>query len=776
MATHPRFFFSPWNLLISGAWALIFFLLAQSMLSDEFRERAISPVEFSLRSKIKGNPEISKRLKVVAYGDKAVREFGVQENLPLARWTQLIDAISSRSPRAIIFDKFFSFVLGNEQDVEAFKATLKKNETMVIAASAFGVLQNPDIQFKKEQFANWQIENPQNLHSGQMSTMLGPHSSISDAFPRIGDIQLLQTTTVQPGWIETSTGALLPHLTLSFAKNGSLSRYMVKVDNSEIPLDRHGRIPVDFIPRSAAYDNFIPAAPLLRLGRAAEQLQQINKDDVVLVLPAMFAGSADFKNSPVGRLEGGIYHMSVINSVLNNSPIIPVLSGKWSLLLVILSLAVLMLFACTKMKIKTGLAILFASTVSVVMCGLMGFVYFSFLADWHILSGFLIFNGSTLLAVRAIRDERQSQLIETALQGMVSPEVLQNIKNNPNILYKRPNELNLTVLFIDIEGFSLRTRESLSVDVFTILHAQLDMITQYVHSYGGVVDRILGDGLMCFFGFSFEDDGIQSMKPSEHSWRAVRCAIDIQREAARVTAHTHNPLASLGSVVPLRIGINTGDVFLGNLGSGKRLDFTIVGNTVNMAKRHEDACETFRILIGPETYKHIQSHPDFRHSDALDIRPRLLALKHHEDLVIGWECDPFSKNPELFSKATEKVKDAIGNSFSGKTSKPHQPVLVRVNKTDEGQLSEFHFERMTLVTKDYYCKKVYLSVEFRPQSKAMAKKLAEANLKSIYMQVLTGSPASEITYQHLVKVAHLTQDKLHQLHEILSYVDESTAE
>ncbi|NBW82188.1 adenylate/guanylate cyclase domain-containing protein [bacterium] len=521
-----------------------------------------------------------------------------------------------------------------------------------------------------------------------------------------------------------------------------------------------------------AFEKFIPAAPLLRLGRSAPQLQQINKDDLVLVLPAMFAGSVDFKNSPVGRIEGGFYHVSVINSILSNSPLIPVLSGNWSLLIILMSLGAVMLFACTKMKIKTGLAVMILSALTVVVCGLLGFVYYSYLADWHILSAFLVLDGGTLLAVRAIREERQSQLIETALEGMVSPEVLQNIKSNPSILYKRPKELNLSVLFIDIEGFSLRTRESLSVDVFTILHAQLDMITHFVHAYGGVVDRILGDGLMCFFGFSFEDDGIQSLKPSEHAWRAVRCAIDIQREAARVTAQTQNPCESLGSVVPLRIGINTGDVFLGNLGSGKRLDFTIVGNTVNMAKRHEDACETFRILMGPETYKHLQSHPDFSHSDALDIRPRLLALKHHEDLVIGWECDPFTKNPELFTKATEKVKDAIGNSIPAQLSKPQLPIMVRVNKMDEGNLSNFHFERMTIITKDYYCKKVYLNVEFRPQSKAMAKKLAEAHLKSIYVQVFTGSPASEITYTHVVKVAHLTQDKLNQLHEILSSIDE----
>ena len=63
----------------------------------------------------------------------------------------------------------------------------------------------------------------------------------------------------------------------------------------------------------------------------------------------------------------------------------------------------------------------------------------------------------------------------------------------------------MTVMFVDIEGFSLRTKDLIPVDMFSILHTQINEIARIVHKNGGIIDRVLGDGMLCFFGFSFDD-------------------------------------------------------------------------------------------------------------------------------------------------------------------------------------------------------------------------------------------------------------------------------
>lgn len=755
-----------WGVLIPFALSAMLIALAQSTWGDELRERAIAPLEFKLRDYAKKNPEISTRLKVVVYGDKAKKEFGVQELIPIEQWKKLIEGIASRNPRAIIFDKLFSFTFGSAENVAEFNAALRSIKTPVIAAVAFGPIANAEGEYYADQFAKWDVAKSANLAKGDVGQLLGPAPSIRPSFQKLGSIRLNNTAAVEPAWIETSSGLILPQISLSFAKTVSIDDDSVTADFSKLYLDRFSRIPVNFIQRREAFERFLPAATFFRATTAEMALAKINRDDVVLILPSMYTGSTDFKNSPIGRIEGGLYHMSLINSLLTDKPLRPFLQTTASLLGAFLLLAFVSTLSALRFKFKSAITVNVTLTILIVALGFAGFVYSSLQADWHLFAAFVLLNGGTLLAVRTVRNETQVQRVEAALEGMVSTEILNAIKQNPNDLYRRPNEQNLTVMFVDIEGFSLRTKDLLSVDVFTMLHAQIDGISEIVHTHGGIVDRILGDGMMCFFGFDFNAEDSEQKK--NNAERALRCAIEIQRYAARHTAATAQPNTSAASIIPLRIGLCSGEAFMGNLGSGKRIDFTIIGNTVNMAKRFEDACETFRVFISPATYHDLQKKNLLEKFTDVTLRPRLMSLKHQTELVCGWECDPFKNQQELFLRALKNSRFQSTETTTRNERRADKIATVQINEIDEGKILSFNKETFTLTAREYYCRKVSLCIKLVGCDQATDKLLSEAELKTIYMQVISGSPRSEGDYVHTLTILHLPNEKLRLLEKIIS--------
>ena len=755
-----------WSLLIPLSFAALMVSLAKSTWGDELRERAVAPLEFRLRDIAKRNPEISTRLKVVVYGDKAKKEFGVQELLPIEKWKKLIEDISSRNPRAIIFDKLFSYTLGSADAIAAFNNSLRSIKTPVIAAVAFAPIENADSEYYANQFAQWELAKSAQLATGNAKQLLGPAASIRTSFHKIGSILLNNTAAVEPAWKEAESGMILPQISLSFAEKVAIDENKVTADSSTLYLDRFNRIPVNFIRRMDAFESFIPAAPFFRATMDQKTLTTINNDDIVLILPSMYTGSTDFKNSPIGRIEGGLYHMSIINSLLTNAPLRPFFQTTGSLVVIFLVLAFVSTLSAIRPKFQTAIAVCVFLTISIIVLGSAGFVYASLQTDWHLYSAFVLMNGGTLLALRTIRNEKQVQRVEAALEGMVSPKILNAIKQKPDILYRRPNEQSLTVMFIDIEGFSLRTKELLSVDVFMMLHAQIDGISEIIHSHGGIVDRILGDGLMCFFGFNFNSDDKE--KKQEHEEQALRCAIEIQRFAAGRTAATVQPNRSATSIIPLRIGLCSGEAFLGNLGSGKRIDFTIIGNTVNMAKRFEDACETFRVFMSSTTYYNLQQKKLLEKFTDVTLRPRLMTVKHQSELVCGWECDPFKEQQELFLQALKNSRFQTNDSHLPNEKHADKIAKVQINETDEGQILSFQKDTFTLIAKEYYCRKVYLCIKLVGCNEETDRLLSEAELKTIYMQVVAGSPRSAGDYHHTLTVMHLTKKKLGQLEKIIS--------
>ncbi|MBW2522925.1 MAG: adenylate/guanylate cyclase domain-containing protein [Deltaproteobacteria bacterium] len=194
---------------------------------------------------------------------------------------------------------------------------------------------------------------------------------------------------------------------------------------------------------------------------------------------------------------------------------------------------------------------------------------------------FAVVNYATNQAVKLHR-----YITNNVLRRHLPPALVERAARGELRLDAPPERRVVTVLFIDLVGFTPLS-ERLGPDaVGGILNRHLSLIADVAHHHGATVDKFVGDAAMLVFGAP------EPLDPKEQAERCVALALAILRAIA--AEEQEEPLRA-------RIGINTGEAVMGNFGSANRSDFTVVGPAVNLAARLESAAQPGRVLIGPET-------------------------------------------------------------------------------------------------------------------------------------------------------------------------------
>jgi adenylate cyclase len=150
----------------------------------------------------------------------------------------------------------------------------------------------------------------------------------------------------------------------------------------------------------------------------------------------------------------------------------------------------------------------------------------------------------------------------------------------------------VTVLFADLVGYSHLSKQVDSEDLYEVLQQYIEMLATAVYHYEGVVDKILGDGLMALFGAPIAHEN--------NAERALRAAMDMQQGLARLNQDIGK---RLGLELQMRIGLNAGSVIVGGFGSNMLMDYTAIGDTVNMAFRLEEATVPGTIIVSERIYR-----------------------------------------------------------------------------------------------------------------------------------------------------------------------------
>lgn len=217
---------------------------------------------------------------------------------------------------------------------------------------------------------------------------------------------------------------------------------------------------------------------------------------------------------------------------------------------------------------------------------------------------------------------REEERIRNRLERFHSPQVIDMIlKGGQETLdyMMEPKDVTATVLFADINGFTSLAERMPPREVNLILNGFFSRMTDILFRYDGTLDKYVGDGLMAVFGAPMEKE--------DDAERSIRAAKEMIQALAAMMAGTPEERQ-----FTIRIGINTGKVVAGNIGSPRRMDYTVIGDAVNTASRLESIAQANQILIGEETYKRVKGKFNVRSVGSRKVKGKTVALMVYEVL------------------------------------------------------------------------------------------------------------------------------------------------
>ena len=193
---------------------------------------------------------------------------------------------------------------------------------------------------------------------------------------------------------------------------------------------------------------------------------------------------------------------------------------------------------------------------------------------------------------------------------------------NPRLITAGGQKKELTILFSDIKSFTTHSAPLAADEIQRLLNEYFDAMVEIVFQHQGTVDKFIGDGLMVFFG---------DPEPQEdHALRCVRAAIDMQRKVRQLRTKWEEQ----GSMpLQIRIGINTGSVVVGNMGSARRLSYTVLGSPVNLAQRLESNAPVGGILVSRRTYDLVKDHVGTRPLGSIQVKGLQELIEVYEVLL-----------------------------------------------------------------------------------------------------------------------------------------------
>ena len=187
------------------------------------------------------------------------------------------------------------------------------------------------------------------------------------------------------------------------------------------------------------------------------------------------------------------------------------------------------------------------------------------------------------------RQEVAQQIIQrSALERFLSPAIAKKIASEAADIQLRGETQKLTVLFADIRGFTSMAESMTPEQTVEILNDYFTAMTERIFEREGTLDKFLGDGLMCLFGAPFSK--------GEDALNAVRTAVEMQHTLAQINRDFERPLR-------MGIGINTGHAVVGYIGASRRMDYTAIGDVVNVASRLTARAAPDQILISAATFE-----------------------------------------------------------------------------------------------------------------------------------------------------------------------------
>lgn len=276
--------------------------------------------------------------------------------------------------------------------------------------------------------------------------------------------------------------------------------------------------------------------------------------------------------------------------------------------------------------------------------------------------GLLLTYGGNIL-FQFIIEQREKRKINNMFSTYVSPKVLEHLQDNPEAFGLSGKKMAATMFFSDVANFTSISENLSAENLAVVLNRYLSPMTEILMKYDGYVDKYEGDAIMCDFGVPMPDP--------DHAWKACFAAIDSQKRLITLREEIKD---EFDVEIFVRMGVNSGDVSAGNMGSAQRFQYTVMGDAVNQASRFEGANKQYdsEIMIGESTYALVKELVEVRPLDKLVVKGKVIPIEVYELLAKKGELSDemskvslfYTEGMELYWKkewhsALEKFKEAL---------------------------------------------------------------------------------------------------------------------
>jgi len=624
---------------------------------------------------------------IIDIEQNSVLDFGNYKDWPQALHGRLIDVVASGNPKAILFDIIFD--PARQQDYDIVKALISDHEPSdtALASKARQFLFNNDpdyfvnatqsndvvyhaLVFERSDSLNFLYkmdEEPAGYDfSGHVIKLPEDQAVRLPTAERLGNTfgELLSAakgtgSTNFPQDVDGITrraptaiyfkgpGHVYPSLPLAAAmdilgipEDGldyDFDQLVLTMRDSvgtvirRIPIDDQGRMYVNYIGYFKTF-YYLPYSYCIDPQMLSPEYWQ----DRVAIVGSSLPGLMDLKNTPVQESFSGVeIHANVLQSLLQNKfiKVVPTQRSNW-----------LIAILCLFIGAITGFLKRPVITIPIMLVIILAWVIFVYARFWSQLEIWEVVRpvaGITITYVfvfmyNYLITEKDKRFLKATFSTYISPSLIENMYQSKQFPILGGDEGYHTAFFSDIQSFSTFSEVLSATDLVELLNEYLTELTEVLIQNSGTLDKYIGDAIVAFYG--------APAPVNDHEFKACMTALQMQTRLAELRKSWKSKVGRWPSSVhemQCRIGINSGPMVTGNMGSAKRMNYTMMGDNVNIASRLESSAKQYgvNIQVGEQTYSKVKDLFEWRFLDNVCVKGKSLPIKVYELLSEKGQLD-----------------------------------------------------------------------------------------------------------------------------------------
>lgn len=671
---------------------------------------------------IRADAQLSSEVAVILIDEASLRQMDSKVGRwPWPRWiyADVIEFLTQGGARAVVFDILFT---EKEERCEDLNGSQSPGDQSLIEATEKSGIVRHAAQIRKESRDDYILsllnrELPSDLSSGLDVEVKGQPKNIERQWDNnhyvlpldglYGAAAGLGIVNVEPDGdgvyrridlLHQYHGDFFPTLALSglmeiggSVKKNYLSERAFEFDGVSVPLNEDGSYLINFYGEYNPYSmsGIMVSVKLWSDGEVEDlfngtHVSPYDFENKIVFIGSDADGLNDRKALPLsGKAPGVFIHASTAGNILENDflRVLPSVFGPAAVIFFSIFTAATIL-AAPKMWIRVAGPLFLGIGYS----GL-GLYCFSHNIVLPIASPTIaiVVAWVEAFAYRESTEDRRRRRVRKMFSQYVSPDVLAELE-------KRAGEQlggeigkkdTITIFFSDIRGFTSLSESLPATEVVEMLNIYFSKMTDVVFEFGGTIDKFIGDAIMCLWG--------APIQTKDHALKTVKCAISMVSALENV----NKSLLEKGfPALEVGVGINTGEVVVGNIGSDKKISYTAIGDDVNLASRIEGLTKTYgvKILLSQSTYERLHDEIPCASVDMVRVKGKQAPIKIYRPIL------PLSSAKNDISEA-KIYADEIDKAFDAYLRRNWTLALDLYSKLPNEQVNKIFIERASAYLK-----------------------------------------------------------------------------